>query len=337
MKLSFKHLLAAVLTVCLLLGCAVSAMAASPPGAEIQPKPLLSEMDKAQCLDILSDLGVTIPAELHDVDIQGLVKDLERNPNMPAPILNYTPMAELFEGVRTAVEEYQGSAPSATQYTLQNSTVYSWNASTMGSYNCYAYAIGRTFSCQPGDFSGQAYDHTASITSVAAMIKEDLKGNLKYNCVKIQSSRPSSASGWTNAIAVRKDTTGDLYGFNDYHFAKLSSGNWYHKPGLTAVLKFNTAPSNSFIWTNEAFDGEYWPPTISYESNIMYLLYKPTHGNTTYTWTGQHYHSGTEHFYQYGYLCSDCSEYTNTVWTSAPCSGPPCATPWSLTPTPEVS
>ena len=107
------------------------------------------------------------------------------------------------------------------------------------------------------------------------MIKEDLKGNLKYNCVKIQSSRPSSASGWTNAIAVRKDTTGDLYGFNDYHFAKLSSGNWYHKPGLTAVLKFNTAPSNSFIWTNEAFDGEYWPPTISYESNIMYLLYKP--------------------------------------------------------------
>lgn len=113
MKLSFKHLLAAVLTVCLLLGCAVSAMAASPPGAEIQPKPLLSEMDKAQCLEILSDLGVTIPAELHDVDIQGLVKDLERNPNMPAPILNYTPMAELFEGIRTAVEEYQGSAPSA--------------------------------------------------------------------------------------------------------------------------------------------------------------------------------------------------------------------------------
>lgn len=57
------------------------------------------------------------------------------------------------------------------------------------------------------------------------MIKDDLTGDLGYNCVKVQSNRPTSTSRWTNVIAVRKDTTGDFYGFNDYHFAKLSSSN----------------------------------------------------------------------------------------------------------------
>lgn len=37
------------------------------------------------------------------------------------------------------------------------------------------------------------------------MIKDDLTGDLGYNCVKVQSNRPTSTSGWTNVIAVRKD------------------------------------------------------------------------------------------------------------------------------------
>lgn len=82
---------------------------------EVAAKPLLSEMDEDQCMEILSDLGVTIPAELKDVDIQGIVEELESDPNMPAPILSYTPMVELFKDIRTAVTEYHEVAASSCQ------------------------------------------------------------------------------------------------------------------------------------------------------------------------------------------------------------------------------
>ncbi len=203
-------------------------------------------------------------------------------------------------------------------------------------YNCYAYAIGRSSACNPGDFSGQSYNHMADISTVANVVKDDLKGQLGYNCVKKQTSTPSSTSGWTNVIAVRKDTTLDV-GFNDYHFAKLSSSNWYHKPGGTAVLKFNNAPSNTVDWTNEAYDGTYHAPSIWYDSSIVYLLYKASHGTTVYTWTGNHYHSGTRHYYEYGYKCPDCGDFVSTTWTSLPCSGPLCNTPWSVDPEPMAS
>ena len=261
-----------------------------------------------------------------------MLKVIEANPDATY-VISDTIGAKLFNDVQSAVQKYYEPSP---RYALQNSTLYSWNAATMPGYNCYAYAVGITFSCNPGYFSGRSYDDTTDIGTFASIVKADLQDGLGQSCVKVQGNRPSSIGSWSNVIAVRRDTNCDI-GFNDYHFAKLSSGSWYHKPGPTAVLKFNSAPSNSIIWTNEAYNGVYHAPTIWYESNIMYLLYKTAHGNTTYTWTGQHYHSGSKHFYQYGYLCSDCGEYTNTVWTSVSCSGPPCATPWSLTPTPEVS
>ena len=48
----------------------------------------------------------------------------------------------------------------------------------MPNYNCYAYAIGRTSDCQPGDFSNQSYNHSSNIDAVATMIKDDLTGDL---------------------------------------------------------------------------------------------------------------------------------------------------------------
>lgn len=73
------------------------------------------------------------------------------------------------------------------------------------------------------------------------------------------------------------------------------------------------------------------------DSDLRYLSYKSSHGDTTYTWTGEHYHSGTRHYYLYAYVCDDCGGYASTVWTSTPCAGPPCATPSSYTPELEVS
>lgn len=335
-----KRLFALVLSFCMALSIGVCAAAAETPLRENENGVLLSSLDYEKCRNFLLNQGVSIPEELSGIDLPKLFADLESNPDMVVS-LGWTTLADFIEEVRFVVKSHYGisTAPSARvlAYTLQYSTLYSWNATTMPNYNCYAYAIGRTSDCQPGDFSNQSYNHSSNIDAVATMIKDDLTGDLGYNCVKVQSNRPTSTSGWTNVIAVRKDTTGDFYGFNDYHFAKLSSSNWYHKPGGAAVLKFISPPSNSVDWTNEAYDGTYHEPTITYDSDLRYLSYKSSHGDTTYTWTGEHYHSGTRHYYLYAYVCDDCGGYASTVWPSTPCAGPPCATPWSYTPELEVS
>lgn len=215
--------------------------------------------------------------------------------------------------------------------TLDYSIVHEWDPATMEEYNCYAYVLGRTTWCLVGDFSTETYDDSKGIAELALVVKADLKGSLGYQCVKIQTDCPSSTTGWSNVIAVRKDTTYDVYSpgegrrVNDYHFAKLTSSGWYHKPGGTAVLKFNEAPSNSRDWTNEQFDGvRYLTPSVSYDSELRFMLYKPEHGATTYTWTGQHYHAKTKHYYLYGYWCDDCCAYASTDWVIRNCSGPPC-------------
>lgn len=292
-----------------------------------EDKVLLSSLEQEQCIMFLSDMGVTIPEELTGINIKKLVFDFEVEPNLRY-VVNHTVAADFFEDVRSLVNSYYGRIANQeakiARYSLQYSTLYSWNPTTMPNYNCYAYAIGRNLACDPGDFSGQFYDHTANIWSVADIVKDDLQGQLGYDCVKMQGTRPTSTSGWSNVIDVRKDTTGDYYGINDYHFSKLLSSNWYHKPGPTAILKFINPPSNSVAWTNEAYNGIYHAPSIWYESSNVYLLYKPNHGYVSYMWTGNHYHSGTRHYYEYGYKCQDCDEFTSTTWTSVSCPGPPC-------------
>ncbi len=321
-----KKFVALVTAICMISLCLLPVSASEQGTEELVKLSMIEEKDRAE---FLSSMNIVIPEELKDIDILAMISALEENPNMPC-VISYTKAAELFEDVRVAVKKYYGIQDEAkiqgsSRYALQNSTLYSWNTS-MKNYNCYAYALGRSTACDPGDFSDQRYNHSDSIFNVAVVVKDDLNGDLGYDCVKMQNSRPTSSSGWTNAIAVRKDTTGDYLGFNDYHFAKLSSSSWLHKPGDTAVLKFNSAPTNSVDWTNEAYNGSiYLSPSIWYESNIVYLLYKRSHGNTTYDWTGNHYHSGSFHYYEYTYTCQDCGDITETVLVKEPCSGPPCA------------
>lgn len=315
--------------ICVIFLLCLSPAAASTAVSTTENFVELSSLEDDACIEFLAQMNVDVPETLlaQGFDVQKFLALLESNPYAPY-IVNHTKFAQFVEEARVAVQQYYEAngvnLQPTSQYTLQNSTVYSWNAS-MVNYNCYAYALGRSTACNPGDFSGQSYNHTASISTVANIVKDDLKGSLGYDCVKVQSTRPTSSAGWANAIAVRKDTNSDI-GFNDYHFAKLSSSKWYHKPGRTAVLKFNSAPTNAIAWTNEAYNGStYYAPTIWYESSIMYLLYKSNHGATTQTWTGEHYHSGARHFYLYTYSCKDCGGYVRTAWVSEPCSGPPCA------------
>ena len=238
-------------------------------------------------------------------------------------------------------------APNALSYTLQHSTLHAWDPSTMPNYNCYAFAIGRTdYAYQPGDFSGDDncyYNHLGKIDDLAKVIDADLNGSLGYACVRIQVNRPDSFGIWENVIAIRKDETLDYVRpdnnerWNDYHVAKLTSVGWFHKPGDSAVLKFNQAPSNNVDWTNEGYKyGIYCAPTITYESNVRFILYKANHSSPSATeWTGQHYHSGTSHFYLYKLGCADCLDlFEGTIWVESPCTGPHCNLPWSVNPDP---
>lgn len=346
-----KRYIAFVLTLCLLIGgskVSASAKYYQSNATSANKKVVLSTLDNDECYKTLYNMGIRIPDEFSDQTkdrlrnggLKEIIKTLESNPDYNFAV-SYTVAHNFIESIRKAVKSYYGIANtkdniSTLEYTLKDSTLYSWNSS-MKNYNCYAYALGRTSACDPGDFSNQYYDHTASISDVADLVKDDLHGSLGYKCVKVQTSRPSSTSGWSNVIAVRKDTTGDYFGFNDYHFAKLSSSSWLHKPGRTAVLKFKSAPTNSVSWSNECYDGtNYIAPSIWYESDIMYILYKSSHGSTVRTWTGNHYHSGSRHYYEYANVCNDCGEVASTVWTNSACSGPPCILPWSVTPTPEI-
>lgn len=237
-------------------------------------------------------------------------------------------------------------APNALSYTLQHSTLHAWDPSTMPNYNCYAFAIGRTDDAyQPGDFSGDDncyYNHLGKIDDLAKVIDADLNGSLGYACVRIQVNRPDSFGIWENVIAIRKDETLDYVRpdnnerWNDYHVAKLTSEGWFHKPGGTAVLKFNQAPSNNVNWTNERYAyGIYYEPIVTYESEIRYLLYKTAHGSASITkWTEEHYHLGSSHFYLYEIGCSDCYEsFGSTTWVERPCNGN-CILPWSVNPDP---
>lgn len=47
-------------------------------------------------------------------------------------------------------------------------------------------------------------------------------------------------------------------------------------------------------------------------------------------YTGNHYHSGNQHYYQYNNKCSTCGYIQNTIWKNYFCPGPPCMPPTSM-------
>ncbi len=323
-----KRVLLFVLVVCMVLPIGRVSVEAVTGNNPVK----LSCYNDEQCKQFLAERNITIPKEFGDIDLTKLFAIIEGNPNGHISV-GWPVYAEFVKEVGIAVKEYYGIPDSLTTcaaaYTLQNSTLYSWEPSTMLDYNCYAYALGETTAYQPGYFSGKMYDGAADIDALATLVKSDLYDGLNYCCVKIQSGLPTTAGTWTNIIAVRKDTTFDI-GINDYHFAKLYNGNWYHKPGTTAILKFNNSPSNANIWTNEAYYyGQVYEPTITYDSEIRFISYRNSHNKVLGEWTGEHYHAESMHWYLYRCVCADCGESCGTEWTSLPCRGFTCVMPWS--------
>ncbi len=295
----------------------------------------LSSLSEEECRQFLLNQGVTIPKELENIKVKELFAQIEADPYKEI-LVNWSVIRNFHDAICAVVMEYYGlqttsSGQLTTQTTrsfLRYNEVVDWDPETMDDYNCYGFAIGRISICNPGDFSNGTYVHTDSIENVARVVKNDLQGELGYSCVVQQVIRPESTTGWANVIALRKDTTMDFeyYGepYNDFHFAKLTSNGWLHKPGLTAVLKFNTAPTNSDDWYAEGYNGTYILTNDTYDSNIIYFSYKRNHTITT-RYAGEHYHSGASHWFLYEDVCTDCGCAISTDWIGQPCSGPPCS------------
>ncbi len=329
-----KRLVMVLLATCILVSLGI--VPASAEGNKIQ----LSSLSEAECRQFLLEHGVVIPDALEDIRVKDLFAAIEADPNHKF-VFSWTEANNFYDTVYAVLKEYYGfiTAPliatpnRTTSAQLQYSQLYEWDQVTMPYYNCYAFAIGLTNSSyNPGSFSGGTYVHTDGVYEVAQVVKADLQEGLGYSCVKVTSSRPTSTTGWENVIALRKDTTYDA-GTNDYHFAKLTADGWLHKPGGTAVLKFNNAPTNAVDWILEGYQyGTYFTSAVTYDSDIVYFSYKSTHNTSVRTWTGEQYHSGKLHFYLYETVCVDCDAVLGTQWVSALCSGPPCiiARPYTI-------
>lgn len=334
-----KKFLSLVIIVCILL-VSISAPTMAINAEDFQVSPV-SQMTDVELLQFLEDYEIIIPEGLAEsqeqtIDIiRSWVIKIEDNPDISV-IYSLETTNDFVNALKDAVNDYYGIVSSSSMlpyasHGLRYSTVYDV-PSNMIRYNCYSYALGRTAAIyHPGAFSGHAMTNSIlknlSVYQIASYVKEDLQSSsLGKSCVKITSARPTASSLETGqtAICVRKGDNGN--GTYDYHFMRLYSTTWRHKPGITAILTYDYLPSTSRDWISEGYDGNrVLTGDVVYDSSIYYILFKTSH-NYTHQYSGQNYHSGTKHYYEFADICSQCNsrKANSTTWTGVNCSGPPC-------------
>lgn len=340
--LVMKKLLSLLLALAVSFSLAIPAFAANTTlgGIGCDRSTVLSDCPDDELLAFLHENDIVIPDGLADSQdhllelVRYYIAEIELNPNIEF-LYSLAQLQDFAYALKFAVNDFYGvdsSIQPFANYGLQDSTVYQM-PSNMANYNCYAYALGRSSSCSPGEFSGhgnmtQTTLKNMSIYEVAQYVKDDLQSStLNKKCVKITYTRPSynSLVSGQSAICVRKGDNGN--GAYDYHFMKLFSGDtWRHKPGRTAILTYDYLPSNSRVWLSEGYNGSNTIyGDIVYDSSIYYILFKSTH-SYTHGYTGNNYHSGSKHYYEYADICTGCGDQkaNTTTWSVINCSGPPC-------------
>lgn len=211
-----------------------------------------------------------------------------------------------------------------------NIVIGTWDNSYL-QYNCYTYALRRTDGKRnPGYYSQgiTSFVKTDTIYQIALKVKADLQ-ELGYGCLKMRASYPDSIPSTHFCICVRK---GENSSTTDFHFMRYDGSYWSHKPGNTNPLRYIYLPSASVNWPLEySFRNVIGSEDFEYTGTIYYFIYSSQHADTVYGLTGNNYHSGNRHYYEYGYLCSNCYEVIGeTTWESMPCTGNTCVEPWSL-------
>ena len=266
-----------------------------------------STISEEQSIDFVEYHNIDIPDKIENSQNLGkITRDIIKriaNNNDCVFSYNYDRMQLYAENIQEVVISYLGNNSniallSTSTYTLQYNTVknssgnwvisggaydYSWLY-----YNCYAYSIHRSESSpfystdkqyQPGDMSGVgSFDDCNEITDLVEIIENDLEA-MGYSNISSTLSIPTVTEEQM-LICVRMFE-------GDYHFMRydLESNAWYHKPGNTAVLKYNYTPNNTMDWYCEySFLGEegYDSSTV-YDSDIYFIKYDKNRVETSYS------------------------------------------------------
>lgn len=286
-------------TVFILVVSLLFSLFAFPAGAVAANEYDFSNFTEADSMAFVEEQNIEIPEKLQQSDYlptftRELILRSYESPNIPF-LFNYYETQTYAEDIRQAVGIHMniGSLPStvsSTTYTLQHSKVMDANGnwvtsggyynSKWNNYNCYAYSINRAeqpqyyssgnyIQYQPGNMSGQgSFANCSSIDQLVTVVCADLT-QMGYSNISTSSTVPTITSA-QELICVRM-----LYDV-DYHFMRydLETNAWYHKPGNTAVLKYNYTPSNSYTWSNEcSFAGVEYPADFEYNSSIVYIAY----------------------------------------------------------------
>ncbi len=279
-------LIVALLGIVILSYPLASAFAENKPNTQEITK--LSQLSETECLEFLYKEGVAIPNEVASSPelfsfINKVLIAVELNPRCVFPY-NYDVILKFAEDIRNIANAYYGiqtnnilkrSSNYELTYSLQDSTLYGPYSGWL-SYNCYAYAIDRCENppqyntdrqYQPGDFSGLNFDLSLTIYQMSLVVKSDLE-ELDYCNVTVSNFMPSIQEG-QKLICIRR-------GNFDYHFMKYNAGYWYHKPGFTAVLKYNYQPTTNRVWITEYVDsnGVANLANGTYDSDIYYITYQ---------------------------------------------------------------
>lgn len=199
------------------------------------------------------------------------------------------------EDIRALVRSFMGRGlifpNNKADYCLQHSKVMNeageWVTSEgdyneqWDGYNCYAYAIHRaespafyseTKQYRPGVMSGVSewWAGNPDVYQLAVIIENDLIA-MGYNNVTRSTNIPTIDES-QELICVRM-------GAGDYHFMRydLETDAWYHKPGDSAVLRYNYKPRNDLPWYIEAsedgHESAYTEEDEVYDSDIIFITY----------------------------------------------------------------
>lgn len=267
-----------------------------------------STISEEESIDFVEHHNIDIPDKIENSQNLGkitsdIIKRISSDSNCVFSY-NYDKMQLYAENIQEAVISYLGNNSniallSTSTYTLQYNTVKNssgnwvtsggaWNAK-WSNFNCYAYSINRTenpqyyssgwyIQYQPGDMSeAGCFDDCNDITDLVDIVEKDLE-KMGYSNISSTLSIPMITDN-QELVCIRM-------GEEDYHFMRYDSETnaWYHKPGATAVLKYNYIPSNNYIWNNEySRYGVESGPTTTYDSDIYFIKYDKNRVETSYS------------------------------------------------------
>lgn len=252
-------------------------------------KTILSELPEVECVAFLKSAGVEMPDDYEDELIWGpfakrIIKQVEENPDCRFSY-NYDVTQSFAEAIKKAVNEYYGVNETqtrearsqfgarATTAVLRDSTVIGmWSELCLG-YNCYGYAIDVFGKINPGfTQSDVQFAIGSTIGRMADWVVADLV-ELGHINVESSTTMPDVNNLCTNerVICIRKGT-------EDFHFMRLDSSEWRHKPGNTQLLRYNYIPSYVRVWTNECvFQDVVYSASTTYDSLIYYISFDAAH------------------------------------------------------------